>query len=65
MKFWFHGQRNAFITGTEPELMLPHSLTKQMVNHARHSDVTEGCAPTGQWSGYASRLSRWPATLTL
>ena len=40
-KFWFHGLRNAFITVAERELMLPRSLTKRLVNHARHSDVTE------------------------
>ena len=43
-KFWFHGLRNAFITVTERELMLPRSLTKRLVNHARPSDVTEGYA---------------------
>ena len=26
------------------ELMLPTSLTKRLVNHARPQDVTEGCA---------------------
>ena len=44
MKFWFHGLRNAFITVAERELMLPRSLTKRLVNHARPSDVTEGYA---------------------
>ena len=43
-KFWFHGLRNAFITVAERELMLPRSLTKRMVNHARPPDVTEGYA---------------------
>ena len=43
-KFWFHGLRNAFITEAERELMLPWSLTKRLVNHARPSDVTEGYA---------------------
>ncbi len=43
-KFWFHGLRNAFITVAERELMLPRSLTKRLVNHARPSDVTEGYA---------------------
>ncbi|MDE0211932.1 MAG: tyrosine-type recombinase/integrase, partial [Boseongicola sp.] len=42
--FWFHGLRNAFITVAERELMLPRSLTKRLVNHARPSDVTEGYA---------------------
>ena len=31
-KFWFHGLRNCFITVAERELMLPHSLTKRLVN---------------------------------
>ena len=44
VKFWFHGLRNAFITVAERELMLPRSLTKRLVNHARPSDVTEGYA---------------------
>ena len=43
-KFWFHGLRNSFITVAERELMLPISLTKRLVNHARPSDVTEGYA---------------------
>ena len=47
-KFWFHGLRNAFITVAERELMLPRSLTKRLVNHARPSDVTEGYA--ADWS---------------
>ena len=40
-KFWFHGLRNCFITVAERELLLPLSLTKRQVNHARSSDVTE------------------------
>ena len=47
-RFWFHGLRNAFITVAERELMLPRSLTKRLVNHARPSDVTEGYA--ADWS---------------
>ena len=43
-RFWFHGLRNAFITVAERELMLPRSLTKRLVNHARPQDVTEGYA---------------------
>ena len=43
-KFWFHGLRNAFITVAERDLMLPRSLTKRLVNHARPGDVTEGYA---------------------
>ncbi|MCY4408644.1 MAG: tyrosine-type recombinase/integrase [Rhodospirillaceae bacterium] len=41
-KFWFHGLRNSFITVAERELMLPPSLTKRLVNHARPNDVTQG-----------------------
>ena len=43
-KFWFHGLRNSFITVAERELMLPISLTKRLVNHARPANVTEGYA---------------------
>ena len=43
-KFWFHALRNCFITVADRELMLPGSLTKRLVNHARPSDVTEGYA---------------------
>ncbi len=43
-KFWFHGLRNSFITVAERELMLPPSLTKRLVNHARPDDVTQGYA---------------------
>ncbi len=43
-RLWSHGLRYAFITVAERELMLPCSLTKRMVNHARPSDVTEGYA---------------------
>ncbi len=43
-KFWLHGLRNCFITVAERELMLPRSLTKRLVNHARPGDVTEGYA---------------------
>ena len=43
-KFWFHGLRNSFISVAERELMLPRSLTKRLVNHARAGDVTEGYA---------------------
>ena len=47
-KFWCHGLRNVFITVAERELMLPRSLTKRLVNHARGSDVTESHA--ADWS---------------
>ena len=43
-KFWFHGLRNSFISVAERELMLPRSLVKRLVNHARDGDVTEGYA---------------------
>ena len=43
-KFWFHGLRNGFIAVAERELLLPRSLTKRLVNHARSDDVTEGYA---------------------
>ena len=43
-KFWFHAMRNCFITVAERELMLPHALTKRLVNHAPPNDVTEGYA---------------------
>ena len=36
--------RNCFITVAERDLMLPRSLTKRLVNHARPGDVTEGYA---------------------
>ena len=48
IRFWFHGLRNVFITVAERELMLPRSLTKRLVNHARGSDVTESYA--ADWS---------------
>ena len=43
-RFWFHAFRNCFITVAERDLLLPLSLTKRLVNHARPSDVTEGYA---------------------
>jgi len=43
-KFRFHGLRNSFISVAEREPMLPGSLTKRLVNHARSHDVTEGHA---------------------
>ena len=36
--------RYCFITVAERELMLPPTLTKRLVNHARPNDVTEGYA---------------------
>ena len=36
--------RNCFITVAERDLLLPLSLTKRLVNHARPNDVTEGYA---------------------
>ena len=43
-KFWYHALRNCFITVAERDLLLPLSLTKRLVNHARPNDVTEGYA---------------------
>ena len=43
-KFWYHGLRNCFITVAERDLLLPRSLTKRLVNHARSRDITEGYA---------------------
>ena len=43
-KFSFHALRSCFITVADRELMLPASLTKRLVNHARPQDVTEGYA---------------------
>ena len=59
-KFWFHGMRNCFITVAERELMLPHALTKRLVNHAPPNDVTEGYAADwtiGQLRGPAQRIA--------
>ena len=59
-KFWFHGFRNCLITVADRELMLPRSLTKRLVNHARPSDVTEGYAADwsiGQLRGPAQRIA--------
>ena len=59
-KFWFHGLRNCFITVAERELMLPRSLTKRLVNHARRADVTEGYAAdwtVEQLRGPAQRIA--------
>ena len=43
-KFRFHGLRNCFITVAERDLMLPATLMKRLVNHARPNDVIEGYA---------------------
>ena len=43
-KFWYHGLRNCFITVAERDLLLPRTLTKRLVNHARSRDITEGYA---------------------
>ena len=43
-RFWFHALRNCFITVATRDLMLPVSLTKRLVNHAKPQDVTEGYA---------------------
>ena len=44
-KFWFHALRNCFITVADRELMLPTSLTKRLVNHARPQDVPIAMRP--------------------
>ena len=49
-KFWFHGLRNCFITVAERELMLPPSLTKRLVNHARPK------CPSGDFVSRTNRL---------
>jgi len=59
-KFWYHGLRNAFITVAERDLMLPHALTKRLVNHAPPNDVTEGYAADwtiAQLRGPAQRIA--------
>ncbi|MDE0031014.1 MAG: hypothetical protein OXU42_16630 [Deltaproteobacteria bacterium] len=73
-KFWFHALRNCFITIGERELMLPRSLTKRLVNHARPGDVTEGCAtdwtveqlrePAQQMADCIDRLTEVDAPVT-
>ena len=52
--------RNCFITVAEQELMLPHALTKRLVNHALPNDVTEGYAANwamGQLREHAQRIA--------
>ena len=44
VKFWYHALRNCFITVAERDLMIAHTLTKRLVNHAPPRDVTEGYA---------------------
>ena len=59
-KFWFHGMRNCFITVAEHDLLLPRSLSKRLVNHARSNDVTEGYAAdwtAGQLREPAQRIA--------
>ena len=58
-KFWNHGMHNCFITVAERDLMLPHALTKRLVNYAPPIDVTEGYAAdwtTGQLREPAPRI---------
>ena len=43
-RFCFPALRNCFITVANRDLMLPVSLTKRLVNHAKPQDVTEGYA---------------------
>ena len=56
-KFWFHALRNCFLTVADPELMLPTSLTRRLVNHAPSQDITEGYAP--DWT--MEQLARPPS----
>ena len=59
-KFWYHGLRNCFITVAERDLLLPRTLTKRLVNHARPGDVTEGYAADwtiGQLQDPAQRIA--------
>ena len=59
-KFWYHGLRNCFITVAERDLLLPRSLTKRLVNHARSNDITEGYAAdwtVGQLREPAQRIA--------
>ena len=66
-RFWYHGMRNCFITVAERELMLPHALTKRLVNHAPPSDVTEGYAADWtirQLRGPAQRIAERIEALT-
>ena len=43
-RFWYHGLRNVFITVAERDLLLPHALTRRLVNHAPANDITESYA---------------------
>ncbi|MDE0386839.1 MAG: integrase arm-type DNA-binding domain-containing protein [Defluviicoccus sp.] len=54
-KFWFHALRNCFITVADRELMLPTSVTKRLVNHARPRDLTEGYA--SDWTADQLRVA--------
>ena len=52
--------RNCFITVAEHDLLLPRSLSKRLVNHARSNDVTEGYAAdwtAGQLREPAQRIA--------
>ena len=52
VRFWYNGLRNCSITIAERELLLPHALTKRLVNHATASDITEGYA--SDWTNRAA-----------
>ena len=57
---WYHGLRNCFITVAERDLLLPHALTRRLVNHAPASDITEGYAAdwtVGQLREPAQRIA--------
>ena len=65
-KFWYHAMRNCFITVAERDLLLPRSLTKRLVNHARSADITEGYAADwtiGQLREPAQRIAERIETL--
>ena len=54
----FHALRNCFITVADRKLMLPTSLTKRLVNHARPQDVTEGYAADGTMDQFREGVRR-------
>ena len=64
-RFWFHALRNCFITVADRELMLPTSLTKRLINHARPQDVTaRATPPTGPWTSSATPPRKSPTGST-
>ena len=65
-KFWFQGCRNSFNSVAEREFLLPRSLAKRLVNHARPHDVTEDHAveqlrePANAWRIGMTTFARCP-----